>query len=299
MDAARMPGHFLLARLGKRVLRPGGIKMTRWILDTLDIGANDMVIEFAPGPGATARLALARRPASYIGVDRDAAAVAAVSALPHDGDTTIRGHRGHAEHTGLPDGSATVVYGEAMMTMQPTPGKLRVTREAYRLLKPSGRYGMHELCLVPDDIDVGLAEQIRTAIVGPTHVGARPLTVPAWRELLAEAGFTVVDEIVAPMRLLSFRRVAADEGFLGAIRIAIRALRDPVARRRVRAMRRAFHQYRDHLAGVSIVARRTSAQPGHSPDVSLILETMFKILQRRTGILEAPCSPRSTFESTR
>jgi SAM-dependent methyltransferase len=259
MDAARMPGHFLLARLGKRVLRPGGIAMTRQILKTLDIQASDRVIELAPGPGATARLALARRPASYIGVDRDGAAVAAVAALPHDGDTIVRGHRGDAGHTGLADGCATVVYGEAMMTMLPSPGKLRVIREAYRLLEPPGRYGMHELCLVPDDIDAALAEQIKKTIMGPAHVGARPLTVPAWRELLTEAGFTVVGEVVTPMRLLSFRRMAADEGLLSAVRIVVRALRDPVARRRVRAMRRAFHQYRDHLAGVSMVARRSSA----------------------------------------
>ena len=139
MDTARMPGHFLLVRLGKQVLRPGGIKMTRRVLDTLGIQASDKVVELAPGPGATARLVLARRPASYIGVDRDLAAVAAVAALPHDGGTIVRGHHGDAEHTGLPDGSATVVYGEAMMTMHPTPGKLRVIREAHRLLGPSGR----------------------------------------------------------------------------------------------------------------------------------------------------------------
>ncbi len=259
MDAARVPGHFLLARLGKRVLRPGGIALTRRMLGGLDIRAGDRVVELTPGLGATARLVLARRPASYTGVDRDGAAVAAVAALPHDGTTVVRGHRGDAERTGLPGGCATVVYGEAMLTMHPAPGKLRVIREAYRLLEPSGRYGMHELCLVPDDIDAGLAEEIRAAIAGPAHVGARPLTVPAWRGLLAEAGFTVAGEAVAPMRLLGLCRMAADEGLPGAARIVIRALRDPVVRRRVRAMRRVFHRYRGHLAGVAMVARRPPA----------------------------------------
>jgi len=262
-----MPGHFLLARLGKRVLRPGGIEMTRRILDALDIRAGDKVVELAPGPGATARLALARRPASFIGVDQDGAAVSALAALPHDGGTVVIGRQGDAQRTGLPDGSATVVYGEAMMTMHPTPGKLRVMREAYRMLEPSGRYGMHELCLVPDDIDADLAEEIRVAIVGPAHVGARPLTVPAWRQLLAEAGFTVTEEVVKPMRLLSFRRMAADEGLLRAAGIVIRTLRDPVARRRVRAMRRAFHRYRSHLAGVGFVARPTAVPARPSPEV--------------------------------
>lgn len=258
LDAARMPGHFLLARVGKQVLRPGGIKLTRRMLDMLDIQASDKVVELAPGRGATARLALARRPASYIGVDRDDASVATVSALPHEG-TILHGHKGDAEHTSLPDGSATVVYSEAMLTMRPTPGKLRVIREAYRLLEPSGRYGMHELCLVPDDIDADLAKKIMTALGGPVHVGARPLTMPGWRELLGEAGFTVTEAAVAPMRLLDPRRMVADEGLLRAGRIIVRALRDPVARRRIQAMHLAFHRYRKHLVGVTMIAQRPPA----------------------------------------
>ena len=38
LDVSRMPGHWLLARLGKRVLRPGGSELTRALLDGLAIG---------------------------------------------------------------------------------------------------------------------------------------------------------------------------------------------------------------------------------------------------------------------
>ena len=58
LDVARMPGHWLLARLGKRVLRPGGIGLTEKLLRSLSIGPNDDVVEFAPGLGVTARLIL-------------------------------------------------------------------------------------------------------------------------------------------------------------------------------------------------------------------------------------------------
>lgn len=150
LDAARMPGHWLLARLGKRVLRPGGVELTRWMLDALAVGPGDRVVELAAGLGATARLTLARHPASYVGVDRDSAALAALSTLD-SAITTVRGHRADAARTGLPDGCATVVYGEAMLTMQPEPAKRRVVREAHRLLGPSGRYAIHELCVVPDE----------------------------------------------------------------------------------------------------------------------------------------------------
>src|SRR5688572_30301444 len=81
LDAARMPGHWLLARLGKRVLRPGGVELTRWMLDALDVDPRDRVVELAAGLGATARLTLTRHPAAYTAVDRNPAAVAALSAL--------------------------------------------------------------------------------------------------------------------------------------------------------------------------------------------------------------------------
>jgi hypothetical protein len=71
-----MPGHLLLARLGKRVLRPGGLELTRQLLEELAIDASDDVIEFAPGLGVTAHLTLARRPRSYTAVERDREAAA-------------------------------------------------------------------------------------------------------------------------------------------------------------------------------------------------------------------------------
>ncbi len=71
LDASTMPGHWLLARLGKRVLRPGGLELTRHLVESLKIGPSDSVVEFAPGLGVTARLTLARRPSSYTAVERD------------------------------------------------------------------------------------------------------------------------------------------------------------------------------------------------------------------------------------
>jgi hypothetical protein len=44
-----MPGHWLLARLSKRVRHPGGLELTRTMLRYLAIGPADDVGEFAPG----------------------------------------------------------------------------------------------------------------------------------------------------------------------------------------------------------------------------------------------------------
>jgi hypothetical protein len=58
-------GHWLLARLGKRVLRPGGVELTRTMLARADVSGAD-VLELAPGLGRTATEIIARRPRSYV-----------------------------------------------------------------------------------------------------------------------------------------------------------------------------------------------------------------------------------------
>ncbi|MGE5191589.1 MAG: class I SAM-dependent methyltransferase [Deltaproteobacteria bacterium] len=252
--AEKMPGHWLLARMGKRVLRPGGLELTRRLLDELAISGSDDVVEFAPGLGITANLTLAREPNSYTAIERNPEAAGAVA-------TRLSGPRrrcilGTAEQTGLPDGSASVVYGEAMLSMQPAGTRSRIVAEAARLLRAGGRYGIHELCLVPDDVDRGTRDAIQRGLSDEIHVGVRPLTAREWRELLQAAGLTVVAESTAPMHLLERARLVRDEGWLRAIRFVWNVCRHASARRRVLAMRKIFRRHRDNLAAIALVAAK-------------------------------------------
>lgn len=255
VEAVRQPGHWLLAGMGKRVLRPGGREMTAWMLEQLAIGPQDRVVEFAPGMGATARLTLAARPQEYTAVERDAAAAARLRARLADvGPTAARCLEASAEATGIESGSCSVVYGEAMLTMQTAEQKGRIVAEAARLLGPHGRYAIHELCLVPDGLDPALQRQIQADLSREIHVGAQPLTGPAWRALLNNAGLRVVAERRSPMHLLEPGRLLRDEGPLGMAHLLWNALRRPAARQRVCAMRALFRQYSDHLQAISLIA---------------------------------------------
>src|SRR5262245_33017907 len=109
LGSAKMPGHWLLSRLGKRVLRPGGLALTRQMLEQLHIQASDDVVEFAPGLGLTARLALTRNPHSYTGIERDENAARIVRSYLRS--PAYQCLIGSAEATGLPSDGATVVYG--------------------------------------------------------------------------------------------------------------------------------------------------------------------------------------------
>jgi len=259
LKAGKMPGHWLLARLGKRVLRPGGRQLTDRMIEALDIRPADQVIEFAPGLGDTARLTLKRKPTSYTAVERDKDAAAMVQKFLQGPEQ--RYVVGLAENTGLPDAAATVVYGEAMLSMQAPQQKSRIVREAHRLLSPGGRYGIHELCLIPNDLDENTKLEIQTALSRVIHHGTRPLTLAEWQGLLESEGFSVQAEAHAPMHLLEPWRIIKDEGMVGALRFAINLLCNREARRRVLAMRRAFAKYRDHLAAVMIVGQKKEEGP--------------------------------------
>ena len=62
-------GHWLLAKMGKKVLRPGGKELTMKLIQGLDITHLDRVVEFAPGIGFTAFKVLKLNPKSYTGVE--------------------------------------------------------------------------------------------------------------------------------------------------------------------------------------------------------------------------------------
>lgn len=265
LDVRKMPAHWLMARLGKRVLRPGGLATTRWLLDRAAVSGQDDVIEFAPGLGVTAAMVLGRHPRSYVAVERDA------RAAQYAGQTLMqRGFDGarviHADATAvpLPDRSATLVIGEAMLSMQVPSAKQAIMREAHRLLADGGRYAIHEMAVTPDSLDPAARARVQADLSHSIHVGVRVGTVAEWRRWLEEAGFTIESLTTAPMALLEPGRLVADEGMAGAVRFVFNALRTRGAARRMREVRRVFRRHQRHLCAIGVVARRVdvAADPG-------------------------------------
>lgn len=251
-DDEHVQGHWLLARLGKRVLRPGGVELTRTLLARADVGDAD-VLELAPGLGRTASEIIARNPRSYVGAEADPDAASLVrGVVAGRGEVKVA----DAAETGLPDACADVVIGEAMLTMQGDSAKHAIVAEAARVLRPRGRYAIHELALTPDDLSEEVTTDVRQSLARAIKVNARPLTVAEWSALLAGHGLVVQHVATAPMALLQPRRVIADEGLVGALRFAKNVLTQPDARKRVLAMRNTFRRHRERLTAVAIVAQK-------------------------------------------
>lgn len=258
-DPSHLQGHWLLARIGKHVLRPGGKKLTERMLANADIAGKD-VVEFAPGLGLTTRAILERDPKSYRGVDRDPQVVDIISKLTSEKATIPASCvQRDAADTGLESNSADVVIGEAMLTMQTERGKQAIIGEAFRLLRAGGTYSIHELGLQPDNLDESVKDEVRKALARSIKVNARPLTEQEWRELLEAEGFEVLWRGKEPMALLDMKRNIADEGIGGVLRILRNVLGNKDIRARVLNMKHTFDKYSNELTGIAFVVRKPEA----------------------------------------
>lgn len=247
-------GHWLLAKMGKKVLRPGGRVLTRKLLENLHINHEDHVIEFAPGTGYTSALVLQHTPKSYTGIELNEEAAGRLKQKMKGPNSKII--VGTAAHVPLGDAVADKLYGEAMLTMQADHRKSEIIREAHRLLRKAGLYGIHELSLVPDDIDEEIKAAIQNTLAKTIKVNARPLTTSEWKELFIKEGFRIKKVLHRPMLLLETGRVIEDEGIFGAVKIGANIMTHPDARKRILEMRKVFNQYKKALSAIVIIAEK-------------------------------------------
>jgi SAM-dependent methyltransferase len=253
-DIDKAQGHWLLARMGKKVLRPGGKELTLKLVNSLKITNKDNIAEFAPGLGFTASLALKNTPLSYIGIDADEKAIAHLKEKIKG--SNINFIQGNAAETNLQEASKDKVFGEAMLTMHADHRKSEIIREAHRILKKGGLYAIHELGLTPDNIDEETKALIQKELAIAIKVNARPLTETEWRDLLEKEGFSIRVIERNPMHLLEPSRIIDDEGFFQTLKIGFNILTTPKARKRIMEMRKTFKKHQQHMNAVAIIAEK-------------------------------------------
>ncbi|HIF9106605.1 TPA: methyltransferase domain-containing protein [Photobacterium damselae] len=250
----KRPGHWVLAQIGKTVLRPGGLELTNKMLNELNITAIDEVIEFAPGVGLTAKMTLAKQPKTYTAVEQNEHAAKIVRSYLNGKNQIC--HVNSAQNSTLHSEIATVVYCEAMLTMQTTARKKQIMIEACRLLKTHGRFGIHEMCITPDDIAPHRQRDIQKSLTEAIQHPAKPLTAREWRQLIQECGFDIEYEAMAPMHLLEPTRMIQDEGIIGCIKIFKNLVLKPDVRKRVLSMRNIFREHGRNIAAITFVVKK-------------------------------------------
>lgn len=251
-DYSKAQGHWILAKMGKKVLRPGGRRLTEQLIDELHIGPEDHIVEFAPGMGFTAKLTTDKKPKSYIGFDADQDAVRLLTNSIIAKNTKFI--LANASDTKLNPKIKDKVYGEAMLTMHADHRKSEIMREAYRILKKGGLYAIHEMALV--NVDDEQKKYIQKDLAQAIHVNARPIRVEEWKALLEKEGFHIKKIIQHDMRLLNPSRVVDDEGWNTALKVWFNILTHSGARKRILNMRKTFTRHSQNINSVAIIAEK-------------------------------------------
>lgn len=208
-------GHTFLARLGKKRLRPGGIKATNWLIEQANLSQNTKVLEVACNM-CTTSIELAKTYGCHItAVDMDPRVLekARHNISVHKLEDKITIQQANAMKLPFEDETFDVVFNEAMLTMLNSKSKEKAIAEYYRVLKPGGILLTHDVMLAKEDMAETI-ESLRKTI----HVNVEPLTLNSWQQVFANQGFTVSTSH-GDMTLMSPKGMIRDEGLLGTIKI--------------------------------------------------------------------------------
>jgi arsenite methyltransferase len=124
---------------------PGGLQLTRRLLDRVGVTGGQRLVDVASGVGTTALLAAREYGALVDGVDLSPANVALATGAAASAELAARTafHAGDAESLPLPDACAHAVICEcALCTF---PDKPTAMAEMTRLLRPGGRLGITDV----------------------------------------------------------------------------------------------------------------------------------------------------------
>ena len=230
-DASDLSFLELAASLDIASLHPGGRKAARHLLERLEIGSGDYVLDVGCGTARDlAELAL-RTKCRAIGIDQSEKMVemARKSIRKNGLANRVIIMKGDAHNLPFGDSNFDVVYIQSVLLQL---DKNRAVSELTRVLKPGGRFGSLEFAW-----DEQPDEHLIKRIIDLTGENFRPLSQEQWTDIFEKAGLkeyytAFTKKAVVPY---PFSEIVATEGWLNTLKGAIRFATLPLhIRKRIR-----------------------------------------------------------------
>lgn len=250
----RQAGHTFLAKLGKKRLRPGGIKATSFLMKHANIDQVSKILEVGCNMGTSAIELLKKYKNIHIvacDIDDEALKIAAVNAKNAKVDNRITFIHADATNLFFEDASFDVIINEAMLTMLNDTKKQQAISEYYRILKTGGRLLTHDVML--DTADVVLQKQIIADLSRHIMVHVQPHTVDGWHQIFENSGFIKQARLTGKMTLMNPLGMIRDEGVLGTLKIVKNALKKE-NNERFKAMFKVFKMHRKSLGFIANIS---------------------------------------------
>lgn len=241
------------AKLGKRVINPGGIAGREQLFAQLNIKPGSRVLEVGCGSGHTACVMAERFQCQVTAVDLSASMVVAARARVAQAGLESRVRCEVADVTWLPFAEASFDYVIVQAVLM-FVDKARALAEIHRVLKPGGQLGGIEFAwqhTPPENV-----RESTHNICGCTVLEFHPRGI--WAKWLERADFGRVQSDERPFALLSIPGFLRDEGVLNSLRVAGRVLRRRSHRQRMIEIWRHFSRQRAHFSYVILTGHKFS-----------------------------------------
>ncbi|PID82275.1 MAG: SAM-dependent methyltransferase [Clostridiales bacterium] len=247
----RVPGHELLARLGKKRLRPGGVEATNWLLEKGEFSTEKNVLEVACNMGTTLLEIANKYGCTITGVDMSDEALEKAKRNVKNANLEDKINLLKADAKSLPfeDETFDIVINEAMLTMLSNKDKEKALREYYRVLKKGGVLLTHDINVV------GGVPKVLSILRKVIHVPAVPLKESDWITLLEKVGFINIKDKTGEMTLMSDEGMIKDEGEEGMKQIHENASKDSNYEQFYQ-MKEFFEKYKDKLYYIVFCSRK-------------------------------------------
>ncbi|QEH61529.1 class I SAM-dependent methyltransferase [Spiroplasma chinense] len=246
----KIMGHVFLSKLGKKRLRPGGVKATNWLKKQTNLN-NKNILEVGCNKGTTS-FELARKYNSIItAVDKDLFALEQAKNSKKNKYKNLTFSPGNAFKLEFSNETFDVIFNEAMLTMLNQNSKITALKEYNRVLKDNGVLLNHDICLLTNDIQ--LQKQIIKEMSETINTSVEPKTVDEWLFLLESNGFGQIKYTCGKMTLLTPRGLIKDEGIVNTFKIIRNAFKKE-NKVQFKTMRNVFKKYKKHLGFIAIAS---------------------------------------------
>lgn len=246
--------HHVLEKVGKTVLRPGGSKATRKLLDWAALGPDSTVLELAAGLGYTSRIIVSQYGCKVLMTDTDESRLKkGLEAAKQSGLSEDRIEMQTTDMfdlSSLGDRAFDYIITEASVTHFAHAKK---TDFFAGVSKHGGSFLLHEICY--RTMDPERQKKARSDMSKALGIGFYPETVDGWKDLVTNAGFEVDHFETGPLAVLSPLEVMHDEGW-NCLRIGWNLITQSELRNRVLTVRQTMSSYAEDLGFVILSASK-------------------------------------------
>lgn len=243
-------GHAFLARIGKKILRPGGKKGTKFLLKHTHITKKTHILEVACNRGELLIDLYTKYQCALVGIDNNPLFLKlAKEHVKSKGlNNNILLQEADASNIPYPDNTFDIIINQAMLTMIPHKQLPTILNEYYRVLKPGGILLTHDLAIVEENEN--LIRELRELVI----VEANPKKPKVWKTFFHKQGFILEDSLIDKLNLINPLGLIKNEGF-NTFKILYNGLKKE-NRTRFKALYKFFNHHKKDFNFICLVNRK-------------------------------------------